>query len=328
VGNVTGGVLLAEALVCFLASAVGVYAFVRSSTANRLLDVPNERSSHIRPIPRGGGVVIVVVVVAAAVWGAWVGIPVPTVPAIAALVVAAVSAIDDLRPLASEVRLVVHFVCAIVAVLSIATLIGQFSALIMAAAVLWLVWVTNAYNFMDGIDGIAGVQAVITACVIAALAPTTQLSAQAVAAVAIGAASAGFLLHNWHPARVFMGDVGSAFLGFTFGLLTLMIARRSASLAAAVALSLWPFLFDTAVTLVRRARRRENLLAAHRSHLYQRLVIAGWSHSSVSLLYGMGAALAGAVGAMWADGLIPAAALLLVAGMAVGLWHLVRWCEA
>lgn len=313
---------------CFLASAAGVYAFIRSSTAKRLLDVPNERSSHIRPTPRGGGVVIVVVVMAAAAWGAWVGLSMPLVPAIAALVVAAVSAMDDLRPLASEVRLVVHFVCAIAAVLSIAALNAQFSALIIAVAVLWLVWVTNAYNFMDGIDGIAGVQAVITACVIAAVAVKTHLPAQAVAAVAIGAASAGFLLHNWNPARVFMGDVGSAFLGFTFGLLTLMIARRSASLAAAAALSLWPFLFDTALTLVRRVRRRENLFAAHRSHLYQRLVIAGWSHSGVSLLYGIGAALAGAVGVLWADGLIPAAALLPVAGMAPGLWLLVRWSEA
>jgi len=101
---------------------------------------------------------------------------------------------------------------------------------------------------------------------------------------AIAAASLGFLLHNWPPARIFMGDVGSAFLGFTLASLPLLSPRRDALFVPAV-LILWPFVFDGTFTILRRLRNRENIFAAHRSHLYQRLVIAGYSHAFVTTLY-------------------------------------------
>ncbi len=103
--------------------------------------------------------------------------------------------------------------------------------------------------------------------------------------VLVAGSSLGFLGHNWPPARIFMGDVGSAFLGFTLATLAVLSGLADARLPFAGVLALWPFVFDTAFTLLRRWRRGENIFAAHRSHLYQRLVIAGWRHRDVTLLY-------------------------------------------
>jgi UDP-N-acetylmuramyl pentapeptide phosphotransferase/UDP-N-acetylglucosamine-1-phosphate transferase len=169
----------------------------------------------------------------------------------------------------------------------------------MIVAVLWVVGLTNAYNFMDGIDGISGAQAIVAGVAFALAAAKGGLTGTAVCAIAIAAANAGFLIHNWSPARVFMGDVGSAFLGFSFAVMALEIAAWSPSAAFAAALSLWPFILDTSLTFLRRAFRGENVFQSHRSHLYQRLVIAGWSHARVTVLYALTAALAAAAGLAW-----------------------------
>jgi UDP-N-acetylmuramyl pentapeptide phosphotransferase/UDP-N-acetylglucosamine-1-phosphate transferase len=113
------------------------------------------------------------------------------------------------------------------------------------------------------------------------------------------AGCAGFLVRNWPPAKIFMGDVGSAFLGFTFAFITLAAVGQTPQLAIAGAFLLWPFIFDATFTIIRRMMRGENLLIAHRSHIYQRLVLAGWRHSSVTLLYGTLSLVALAFGALW-----------------------------
>jgi UDP-N-acetylmuramyl pentapeptide phosphotransferase/UDP-N-acetylglucosamine-1-phosphate transferase len=271
--------------------------------------------------------VVATAVLCAEAFGLSAGVPAGI--AAASLGVAAVSALDDLRPLASEVRLTVQVLCAMVAVMSIGSPPVGLSPLAAAAlGVVWVVGLTNAYNFMDGIDGIAGAQAVVGGGAVAAAAAVADLRSELVTGVAIAAASGGFLLYNWSPARVFMGDVGSAFLGFVFAVLALLIGQTSVPLALVVVASLWPFLFDTSLTLVRRAARRENLLVAHRSHLYQRLVIAGWSHAQVTVLYAA-AALTGAAAALtWATSRAPGSALLLVPLMAVTLWGIVARREA
>jgi len=114
-------------------------------------------------------------------------------------------------------------------------------------------------------------------------------------AAAFAAAAGGFLACNWQPAKIFMGDVGSAFCGFMLAVLPLAVPATAVPTAVAVAVAgLWPFIFDTGLTIIRRGLRRENIFQAHRSHLYQRLVIAGWSHRAVSSLYGaLSAATAG-----------------------------------
>ena len=151
--------------------------------------------------------------------------------------------------------------------------------------VIWITALVNAYNFMDGIDGLAGGHAVISGvgwAIIGMLA-----GAQDVVAIGslVAAAAAGFLVHNWPPAKVFMGDAGSSFLGFLFGAVALLVRGEDTRAVHWAVLLTWPLLFDTGFTLLRRIRRRENILLAHRSHLYQRLTATGMAHSQVSLLY-------------------------------------------
>jgi UDP-N-acetylmuramyl pentapeptide phosphotransferase/UDP-N-acetylglucosamine-1-phosphate transferase len=144
----------------------------------------------------------------------------------------------------------------------------------------------------------------------------------------LAAASSGFLLHNWPPARIFMGDAGSGFLGFSFAVLPLLASPENPALLIVGVLLLWPFVFDTTFTLVRRLCRRENVFQAHRSHLYQRLVIAGLSHPAVTLLY-LGLAGLGGLAAMAWTRAGPGAetALALVPCAGLGLWASVVWIE-
>jgi len=149
---------------------------------------------------------------------------------------------------------------------------------------------------MDGIDGIAGVTAAVAGSGVAAAAWLLGGPAVAAVALAFAGAALGFLSQNWSPARIFMGDVGSAFCGFLIAVLPLgMPAADVPRIMPVAVLAMWPFIFDTLFTLVRRLRRGENIFQAHRSHLYQRLVIAGWSHRATSSLYGALAAMAAAI---------------------------------
>ncbi len=206
---------------------------------------------------------------------------------------------------------------------------------------LWIVGLINIYNFMDGIDGIAGLQAVIAGvawCVFG-----TLLSAPFVAflGAVVAAGALGFLTLNWPPAKIFMGDAGSTVLGYIFAVVPLVATVESGwavrsllrqgfggqtarggsieVLLIAAVLVVWPFLADGSFTILRRLKNRENILKAHRSHLYQRLVIAGVSHRTVTLVYG-GLALIGAVLA-WRllDGAKTGEAVTRLSGEAVGV---------
>jgi UDP-N-acetylmuramyl pentapeptide phosphotransferase/UDP-N-acetylglucosamine-1-phosphate transferase len=321
--------LFAVAAACLLASMIGVALFVRLASYGRWLDVPNERSSHQVPTPRGAGLVIVIVVSAAMAWAARAGVFRPDATALAALTIAAISAVDDVRSLPSGLRLLVHLVCAVVAVLTI-TGSGErsWSGPLIVLAVIWIVGLTNAYNFMDGIDGISGAQAVVAGVAFTLAAMHVGIAGPATCSLAIAAASAGFLIHNWPPARVFMGDVGSAFVGFSFAVMVLQIWTWSPALGVAAAMSLWPFAFDTVLTFLRRAVRRENVLQSHRSHFYQRLVIAGWSHARVTILYTAAAAVGAISGLAWALHLSGWQVLTAVPMMALAIYTAVRYMEA
>jgi UDP-N-acetylmuramyl pentapeptide phosphotransferase/UDP-N-acetylglucosamine-1-phosphate transferase len=322
--------LVLVAAACFIATGIGVGIFVRWAARARLLDVPNARSSHRIPTPRGGGIVIVVVVAGAMIWAARSGLFEVGLPAVAALAIAGVSGIDDVRSLPSWLRLLVHAGCGAAAVGALAGSgdTGLWSPGILVLAVIWVVGLTNAYNFMDGIDGISAAQAIVAGSAIAVGSLRAGLAGDAIAGTALAAASAGFLLHNWTPARVFMGDVSSAFLGFSFAVLVLDIGRSSPRLGAAIVLSLWPFLFDTSFTLLRRAVRAENVLSSHRSHLYQRLVIAGWTHARVALTYAAASAVGWSAGFAWATGTMGRTVLLVVPLMALAIWIAVARSEA
>ena len=293
-----------------LLASIAIVALTRNwARRRRVVDHPNDRSLHEQPTPRGGGIGIVIptlVVLALAPW--W--MPGASTPAlwfaVLALTVAAVGLVDDIRSLSAAVRLVFQLLAASVFVHVVAdwtTLelpaVGrvELGVLAMPATVLFVVWLTNAYNFMDGIDGIAGLQAVVAGIGWVGAGHYLGDSLLAGAGAVVAGASLGFLLFNWSPASIFMGDVGAPFLGFLFAGLTVYASTLSALAATAGLLFVWPFLFDSIVTLIRRAARGENLLRAHRSHLYQRLVLGGASHRHMSLLYG---ALAGiGVAAGW-----------------------------
>ena len=323
----------------FALSCIGVRWTRRLALARRVLDIPNPRSSHVVPVPTGGGAPVVVITTAG-IWLAWAvrpEVPWATVAplSLASLAVAGISAVDDVRPQPAWLRLAVHVAAGLVVAGTLGPLYGHAlsSAGVLVpelartvVVVLWVVGVTNAYNFMDGIDGIAGLQAVMAGLGWVALGSVTGQPVLSIVGLLLASSSLGFLTLNWAPARIFMGDVGSAFLGFWFAVLAVGACRAGPATAFAGVVLVWPFLFDTAFTLCRRLLRRERVFSAHRSHLYQRLVIAGHGHARVTLLYGLLAALGGVLGVLIAAA--PRAtggALLAIGLMAVTLWlHAIR----
>ena len=291
----------------FVASYLCVAGLRRWAEHRHILDMPNERSSHTRPIARGGGLVIVIITLAG-LMAYWLfkqdlhwGMLLIYLPG--AILIAVVSWLDDLRSLPNRLRFAAHTIGAILIILGFgywqtfsipflgSLYLGWFGFVI---TFLWIVGLTNAYNFMDGIDGIAGGQAVVAGLGWAVLGRLSGQPLTSVLGLLLAASSLGFLGHNWPPARIFMGDVGSAFLGYTFAVLPTIAGVKDSRLILAGLLLVWPFVFDTAFTFLKRLFKGENVFAAHRSHLYQRLVIVGYSHRFVTLLY-IGLALIGVI---------------------------------
>jgi phospho-N-acetylmuramoyl-pentapeptide-transferase len=278
----------------------------RTPFATRALDRPNERSLHAVPTPRVGGIGVVV----AAIPIAMVGADAELAAVLAcALALAVVSAIDDLRSLPVGVRLAAHLAAAAFAVVEL----GPAGA-ISVVVVLAIGWMTNLFNFMDGADGLAGGMAMIGFSAYAIAAHAAGQPTLAVACVAIAAGAAGFLAHNFPPARVFLGDAGSIPLGFLAGALGFAGYARGAWPAWFPVLVFSPFVADATITLVRRVLRGERPWRAHRDHYYQRLVLAGWSARRLAfawyalMIAADAAALAGrAQGLMLQCGIISAA---------------------
>ncbi|AMY11717.1 putative undecaprenyl-phosphate N-acetylglucosaminyl 1-phosphate transferase [Luteitalea pratensis] len=331
-------VLLGAGVIAALLTATLVEVVRRMSLALALLDHPNHRSSHATPTPRLGGVGLAVVLLAGLSIVA--ASPVATssearglwaIVAIGAAI-ALVSFVDDVRSVGASVRLGVHLLTAVVLVGLIGGVrvvdlgpLGSMSLPVAAGAtvmVLWVAWFINAFNFMDGSDGIAGVQAAVAGVswVMFGL-QQGSVALQACGVVLLGAV-AGFLFHNWSPARIFMGDAGSALLGFL--LATVPWVLGGDRLWLPTVLVLWPFLFDTLTTLAWRSSKGERIWEAHRSHLYQRLIVGGWTHRAVAMLYGAlaGVGLAAALSLTVAGrtGVLMTASCLVVA--AVTLWIL------
>ncbi|MEO8636433.1 MAG: glycosyltransferase family 4 protein [Gemmatimonadales bacterium] len=302
----------------------------RHATALGLMDVPNDRSSHSRPTPRGGGIAIVVgsllgVGVFVVMKGAVIP-PAGVAGLVAASVIALVSLVDDIRPLPPALRLVTHLAAATALLpwlpLPLAIDLPGIGPVPLgraapAFAVFWIVAVTNIYNFMDGIDGLAGGQGLVAGALWGAAGVVTGDAFLTGSGFAIAVSCAIFLVRNWAPAHIFLGDAGSAFLGFSFAVLPLLAAGGTLGVRAwpCGVFLLWLFLFDATLTLVRRLGRGENLFRAHRDHLYQRLVVAGATHVGVSRVYLGLAAVVGCTGLQWALGRLPGWGVLLPAGV-------------
>lgn len=304
-----------DVVVIILGATVTTYvgvACLRRWASSRMLDIPNERSSHTRPTPRGGGLAIVIVTLvggslflfyanAEATFKTWIFY------SLGALLVAGVSWLDDLKSLPRRARFAAHAMAAIVAMIGLGTWrqvafpgvgIFDFAWLGWPVTFLWIVGLTNAYNFMDGIDGIAAGQGIMAGLGWGIIGLITGNAFLTCLGFLPAASCLGFLWHNWPPARIFMGDVGSAFLGYTFAVLAVVASQSDPRLAFVGILFVWPFVFDSVFTFLRRLSNHENVFEAHRSHLYQRLVIAGYGHGVVSALYA-GLAGIGVVAGLW-----------------------------
>ena len=265
----------------------------RYSLASGLIDTVGVRSSHAVPTPRGAGLGIAIAVVCSVLVSAFLGI-VPWRPSLAIVcggaMVAAIGWFDDHRSLSARRRIAVHFVAAGFALWLIgAPHVLMFGSRAIAAGPLaWplgllaIVWSLNAYNFMDGVDGLAGIEAVSVASFAAAILVSSGHAAVAFMAALVAAAAAGFLPWNWPPARIFMGDVGSGFLGFVFAVVAFWSESAGGLSALAWSGLLALFVVDATVTLARRVLRRERFYEAHRQHAYQRLYHqANWSHRRI-----------------------------------------------
>jgi len=245
-----------------------------------ILDHPNERSSHLAPTPRGGGIAVtgsvllawIVLVRTGSAPSGIVGI------ALGAVFLAVVSWIDDLHGLSPLARLLAQVVAVTIGLSALPEWHGLLRLALIA--LVWLWWI-NLFNFMDGIDGLAaGEAAAIGAGLLlfASVGVGADLASRGLAAAVTGAAL-GFLVWNWSPARIFLGDVGSVPLGYILGFLLLDLAVRG-HWKIALILPLY-FLADATITLGRRLLRGERVWQAHREHFYQQAVRRGLGHAAV-----------------------------------------------
>lgn len=293
--------LAAAATLPALLAWIAIAALRRSKVATRLSDHPNERSLHSRPTPRVGGLGMIAAIAPFALLA---GGPLATALG-CALALAVVSVLDDAGGLPIAVRLPAHLAAAAVFVLAAGIGAGGTigpAAAIAVTSVVAIAWMANLFNFMDGSDGLAGGMAAIGFATLALGAAQGGAMALAMIAAAIASAAVGFLGHNLPPARAFLGDAGSVPLGFLAAALGLIGVQSGAWPPAFPVLVFSPFIVDATVTLLRRLFRGERVWIAHRTHHYQRLILAGWSRARL---------LAAAYGLMAAASL---SALLLLAG--------------
>ena len=300
---------LAKPLFAFLASAAVIHFMLRFGL-HGALDAPVQRSLHHRAVPRTGGVGILA---AAAIGAVEAGGPWPATAL--AFSLAAMSAFDDQFDLPITLRFLAHLLAAIGLWAG-----GGFpvaSLPLSVAAIVAVVWMTNLYNFMDGADGLAGGMALFGFAAYAYAALQGGDVQIAVFCACIAAGAAGFLVFNFHPARIFMGDVGSIPMGFLAAALGLEGLRRDLWPLWFPILVFSPFIVDASATLVRRLLNGERIWQAHREHHYQVMVRSGLGHRATALIWYVLMALAGA--SACAALAIPS----LASGPMLGLWALV-----
>lgn len=329
-------------IVAALLAAAFSYAITvlveKRAVALGLIKGPNERSSHIVPTARGGGLGLALVGVIGCGAFSLAGAPLLAIVGALGAVIAIVGFFDDLRDVSVSVRLAAQTAVVVALVVSADLLlrdpalgaVSMLEILVLGVTVLVGIWWVNVFNFMDGIDGIAASQATLIllgASIIWLLADAQALADPTFGVIMIIVAGAGgFLLRNWPPAKIFMGDVGSTFLGFViFTTLLITVVQGSLTLVTWVIL-LCVFATDSTITILRRTLRGERPWRAHRRHAYQQLS-RRWGHRSVTLLYA-------GLTALWAFPLaaaseaVPSIALWLVPTAYLPLGILFLWAGA
>jgi len=268
-------------VIFFILSFAGTFIIRQIAIKKNIIDIPNIRSSHSRPTPRGGGLAIAITwFIAVITLFTLKKIPVPLfVALLCGIPVTVIGFVDDIVSISPGLRLLVQVLCTSLSVfflggfssVDLGFVVFHNSFILSIVAVVGIVWLTNLFNFLDGIDGYLGVE-VIFICLAAFFLLGVELP------LFLAAATAGFLILNWQPAKIFMGDVGSTLLGFTIGIFAVYYQNINQSSIIIWLMLTSLFWYDATVTLFRRWRNNEKLSEAHRKHAYQRIVQSGFSH--------------------------------------------------
>lgn len=284
-----------------------------------LLDVPNERSSHSKPVLRGGGLAIAVASSAALLVGGVVdGAHVIVLLAVPAGF-AALGFADDRRSRSVELRLSTQVVLSAIAAALLATDFDVRTSLVVLASVVTVIWIityVNLFNFMDGINGITAVTAAIVGVTHTVVGSQMDNDLVAVGGAALVGGSLGFLPFNFPVARVFAGDVGSYYLGSYIAILSVIALAAGAS-PVTVAAPLLLYLFDTTLTILRRARKRKRIWESHREHSYQHLANNRLTHVRTTLIVAAITSACAAIGLLAHDRSTTVAAICGVAVVAI-----------
>jgi Fuc2NAc and GlcNAc transferase len=292
--------LIVVTLFTVVLSLLGVQKIRNVSLEKQWLDHPNSRSSHSVPTPRGAGLAILLVVgvvlffLAAGGTIEW-RLLVVLVPVAA---IAGVGFIDDRQGVSARKRLGCHLVCSLISTSGIffpfekvAVPFGSFelsgTALVIGFATLFIGWMVNLYNFMDGIDGIEAIQVISVSAIAGGAALFLGYEGIGAVYLVLAAGFVGFLFMNWHPASIFLGDVGSGSVGFILGVIAIYSSQSGLTSFTTILILHGTFIVDTALTLIVRVVQGKRPQEAHRTHAYQKAVRAGLTHRLVSALYGV-----------------------------------------
>lgn len=316
--------LVLAPVVAFVVALLAARLLLSPAGRRLALDTPNERSLHAQPLPRTGGIAIAAGVAAAVVLIQ----PSVVVTLLTAFALAAVSFIDDVAGLPTLARLTAHVAAAAVVLVY---QLGYAEPVLFTVLVLAVAWYANLYNFMDGSDGLAGGMALFGFGAYAIAALLSGADAFAALCASLAAAAAGFLVFNFPPARLFMGDVGSVPIGFLASALGVVGWSRGYWPLWFPLLVFAPFVCDATLTLLRRLIRRERVWQAHRDHYYQRLVRMGFGHRGTAFIEytAMAGCAAIALLARREPATVQATALAVAAAIliAVAFWVDVRWAR-
>jgi UDP-N-acetylmuramyl pentapeptide phosphotransferase/UDP-N-acetylglucosamine-1-phosphate transferase len=293
-------------------SHLGVSFIRRLALRHQILDHPKERSSHSISMPRGGGLAIVVLVLVTSLWFAnETELSRSLTYILLGAILAWVGWRDDIYSLSPNFRFLVQGLIAIISMLVMGyfrvvriPMLGDVDLGVIGIVLtfLWIIGMINAYNFMDGIDGMAGGVALSAGLCWIVLSSNVHNPFVFWVALSIAASSLGYLRHNWPPAKIFMGDVASTFLGYSFAVLPLLSADQSGDALTIGTLLMWTVIIDPGATFIGRLLKRENIYSRHRSHLFQRLVIGGYKQATISSLYIFLTLLAGLLSYEWSHG--------------------------
>ncbi|MBX2959226.1 MAG: glycosyltransferase family 4 protein [Flavobacteriales bacterium] len=270
-----------------LTASFSLTFLVKVITKKKLLDIPNERSSHVTPTPRGGGLAIAISWFAGIIYLKITGNIDENLfyALISGVLISSISFLDDIYTLKSLPRIIIHVISTIIALYFIGGLnkidLGFFSIenkiILNILAFVGIIWFINLFNFIDGIDGHSSSGALFISLALFFFIKDTVL-------LTLAASVLGFLPWNWQKAKIFMGDIGSTLLGFTIAVLLIYYNNNEQFSIVNGLIITAVFWFDATFTLIRRFLNKENIGQAHRKHAYQRIVQYGFSHQKTVLL--------------------------------------------